>query len=214
MEYAPNDPQYLDVQCKVLKWHEMGRLSQVPAHVESLHVHQIKRRNHSNEFSTHFQIEVRSSLSGDTQVIWVNSPEELAQFFTNEEVDLITGQEVTVLYGPDLPAVKPELPLWRRHCDALKAGRFVVAAACRLDKVILVGVRHFDPVMATQLDAIREDRIIEAEQLGKAEQGFIDQFGIFMNRKEAYQVALRAGQLNQRRCQSSDGDTLFSEDLY
>lgn len=213
MEHTPNDSQYLDAQCKVLRWHEMGRLPWVPAHIESLQVHQIKRRNHHEGFSTHFQIEVRTSLSSETQVVWVNA-DELPHFFNSEEVALIAGQEITVLYGPDLPAVEPELPLWRRHCEALKAGRFVVAAACRLDKVILVGVRHFDPVMATQLDAIREDRIIEAERLGKAEQGFIDQFGIFMNRKEAYQVALRAGQLNNRRSQSSDGDTLFSEDLY
>lgn len=49
------------------------------------------------------------------------------------------------------------------------------------------------------------------ERLG-AEQGFIDQFGEFMTRKEAWTVAEAAGQIKYPKdyCKG----TLYSEDLY
>lgn len=49
-------------------------------------------------------------------------------------------------------------------------------------------------------------------------QGFVDQFGVFMDRKEAWEVALAAGQIrfieswNYRH--SEDGYILYSENLY
>ncbi|HHC1760037.1 TPA: hypothetical protein ACN7E6_005248 [Klebsiella pneumoniae] len=45
-------------------------------------------------------------------------------------------------------------------------------------------------------------------------QGFIDQFGVFMDRKEALQVAREAGQLNIARIKTWPDNELFSEDLY
>jgi hypothetical protein len=47
---------------------------------------------------------------------------------------------------------------------------------------------------------------------GTEEQGFIDQFGVFMTREEAYVVAKAAGQIKYR-CGGDDG-VLFSENLY
>jgi hypothetical protein len=44
------------------------------------------------------------------------------------------------------------------------------------------------------------------------EQGFIDQFGVFMTREEAYEVAKAAGQIKYR-CGGDEG-RLFSENLY
>lgn len=100
--------------------------------------------------------------------------------------------------------------------NILIEGRFVVCAACRYGDLIIAGARHFSPAMCSQLDRIREDRLIEADAMGKAEQGFIDQYDVFMSREEAYEVALAAGQLNTRRSKSGNpnGKTLFSEDLY
>jgi hypothetical protein len=45
-------------------------------------------------------------------------------------------------------------------------------------------------------------------------QGFIDQYGVFMDRKEAYAVASAAGQINTRRPKGYPEYMLFSEDLY
>lgn len=95
-------------------------------------------------------------------------------------------------------------------------GRFVVCAACRYGDLIIAGARHFDKVMHTQLKYIKEDRLLDFELEGRVEEGFIDQFSVFMDRSEAYRIALAGGQLNKRRLKSGNqGSTeLFSEDLY
>lgn len=46
----------------------------------------------------------------------------------------------------------------------------------------------------------------------KAEQGFVDQYGTFLTREEAWSIAEKAGQI-VRRC-GGDGVKLFSENLY
>lgn len=100
--------------------------------------------------------------------------------------------------------------------NVLIESRFVVCAACKYGDLILCGARHFSPAMCSQIDKIREERLIELDKLGRAEQGFVDQYDVFMSREEAYEVALAAGQLNTRRSKSSNpgSKTLFSEDLY
>ena len=48
---------------------------------------------------------------------------------------------------------------------------------------------------------------------GEWEQGFVDQWGVFMDRKEALEVAIQSGQLNMKyKC--GNQFILFSEDLY
>lgn len=100
--------------------------------------------------------------------------------------------------------------------NTLIEGRFVVCAACRYGDLIVCGARHYDMVMHSQLRQMREDKLFDFEAAGQAEQGFIDQFGVFMNREEAFEVAKAAGQLNVRRLKTPHPDSteLFSEDLY
>lgn len=100
--------------------------------------------------------------------------------------------------------------------NVLIPGRFVVCAACRYGDLVIAGVRHYDMVMHSQLKYIKEDKLFDFEVAGKAEQGFLDQFGVFMDRKEAYEVALAAGQINNRteKTGSPSSKILFSEDLY
>lgn len=95
-------------------------------------------------------------------------------------------------------------------------GRFVVCAANRYGDLIIAGARHFDHVMHSQLKYIREDRLFAFEVEDSVEEGFIDQFGVFMDRSEAYWIALAGGQINKRRLKTGNlGSTeLFSEDLY
>ena len=92
--------------------------------------------------------------------------------------------------------------------------RVVVCAANRLNipwiegttkYKIAIGVRHFDMVMLEQMPKpLWSDYEIE--------QGFIDQFGLFMTREEAYLVAQAAGQIKYR-CGGDEG-VLYSENLY
>lgn len=86
--------------------------------------------------------------------------------------------------------------------------RLVVCAAILMDdNFIVVGVRHYSPDMRRTMFRIYGDNY----HRGEKEQGFVDQFGQFMNRTEAWEVAKEARQI--RREVSSPG-TLYSENLY
>ena len=81
--------------------------------------------------------------------------------------------------------------------------RRVVCAANRVGDVIAIGMRHGCPLMRINMRAL-------GIRLGSAEQGFVDQLGTFLTRKEAMEMALDNGQLR-----NADGCArLFSEDLY
>lgn len=82
--------------------------------------------------------------------------------------------------------------------------RVVVCAAVRSlinPFIIWVGPRHFDMTMREYMPGKID-----------GEQGFIDQFGKFMTRQEAWKVAEAAGQIKYR-CGGDEGK-LFSENLY
>lgn len=87
--------------------------------------------------------------------------------------------------------------------------RRVICAANRFpDGLILCGARHWDSVMCAQATAL-------GIKGGNEEQGFIDQYGVFMDRKEAMQVAKDAGQaIDIRFGCGGDELTLYSEGLY
>ncbi len=50
--------------------------------------------------------------------------------------------------------------------------------------------------------------------IGRSWQGFLDDTGKFIGRKEACKLAERAGQLNVVRPKTSPRDVLFSEDVW
>jgi len=60
---------------------------------------------------------------------------------------------------------------------------------------------------------MQEENIPLLRNLHGEVQGFVDQHGVFMDRKEALDVATAAGQINTRR-PKNPGDWLCSEDLY
>ncbi len=86
--------------------------------------------------------------------------------------------------------------------------RYVVCAALRVDETIVVGPRHYDATMRETILNLKENK-----DWSKAEQGFVDQFGIFMNRKEAWHVAEKASQIRFRK-PGMMGPKLYSENLY
>jgi len=68
---------------------------------------------------------------------------------------------------------------------------------------IICGSRHWDNIMRSQVH--------DGEGFTGWDQGFIDQFGDFLNRKEAWIVAAEQDQI--RKLVASTG-TLYSENLY
>jgi hypothetical protein len=85
--------------------------------------------------------------------------------------------------------------------------RRIVCAALRKDGVLIVGPRHFDRVMIDQIERMGLD-------MRQAEQGFIDQGGEFLDRRDELAVATGANQINWCRPKTNPVTELFSEDLY
>lgn len=83
----------------------------------------------------------------------------------------------------------------------------IVCAALKLpDGAIVCGPRHFDQTMHATLD--RMDKVL-ATGKHRAEQGFVDQWGNFLDRRAAMKVAVARGQ-----APGDAGDILYSEHLY
>ncbi len=87
--------------------------------------------------------------------------------------------------------------------------RSVVCAANKYGDLVFIGVRHFCPVMRQNMS--RDDIPALRKERGEV-QGFIDQHGVFMDRREAAVVAKESGQL--ARYEGNFPEVLFSEDLY
>ena len=98
------------------------------------------------------------------------------------------------------------------HNDPMAGKRRIVCAAIRNDGEIVLGIRHHDKMM---------NRAIE--NFGDAggywmrpdeEQGFVDQWGNFLNREDALIVARTAGQILRVGAGWNATKELFSENLY
>lgn len=85
--------------------------------------------------------------------------------------------------------------------------RVVCAAIRHADGRIIAGPRHFDSIMHGQIQACGP-----ANAFLNADQVFLDQWGNFLTRDEAWEVAMAAGQILKRV--GGDNGKLFSENLY
>lgn len=93
--------------------------------------------------------------------------------------------------------------------------RHVVCAAVRAaDGSLLLGIRHYSHDMHAQIDARRDGG--KFMHRNDEDQGFVDQYGVFMSREEAFKVAFDNGQLRYPdRCGAGlNGMKLYSEGLY
>lgn len=95
--------------------------------------------------------------------------------------------------------------------------RRVVCAALRSkwdDSKLLLGIRHYSADMYAQIHARHDSNGFL--NVPDEKQGFVDQYGAFMSREEAYQVALAAGQLRYPEAcgRGLNGPKLYSEGLY
>ena len=92
----------------------------------------------------------------------------------------------------------------------MSSTRVVVCAANKYGPFMYTGIRHFCPVMQKNMEWANVPLL---RTLHGEVQGFVDQYGVFMDRYEALEVATAAGQINRWRLKSP-GDKLFSEDIY
>lgn len=87
--------------------------------------------------------------------------------------------------------------------------RRVVCAANKFpDGTLILGARHWDPLMRATFKKLYADR----HESGLEQQGFVDQYQNFMTREEAWIVAMEAGQIIHRV--GGDEGCLYSENLY
>lgn len=90
--------------------------------------------------------------------------------------------------------------------------RRVVCAACKLlDGTIICSPRHFDNILRTVAAHYEETDGATWSSRDKY-QGFVDQWGIWMSREEAWVVAESQGQI--RRPEGGPKGRLYSEHLY
>lgn len=98
--------------------------------------------------------------------------------------------------------------------------RKVVCAANRITMkdgrvITLVGIRHWDPLMHDQADAHgianRKERV---DNRISEEQGFLDQWRVFMDREEAMQLVLENGQPFDIERNGGGTKELFSEGVW
>ena len=93
--------------------------------------------------------------------------------------------------------------------------RHIVCAAIRAENGdVLLGIRHYSLDMVSNIRSLPDGNKFSHRH--SDDQGFVDQFGKYLTRSEAYVVALNAGQiLYPNACCEEDGKMcLFSEGLY
>lgn len=95
----------------------------------------------------------------------------------------------------------------------------IVCAACQhKDGAIILGIRHFDTIMHSTIE--QRLQINPDESWQGCDQGFVDQFGNFLNRCESWIIASKSNQIfrfvgGQTKADlGKEGIALYSENLY
>jgi len=100
--------------------------------------------------------------------------------------------------------------------NGVQIKRRVVAAANKYYDTIIVGIRHYCPIMHSVIDNMDKEKWKHLKTargvVGQYDQGFVDQWGNFMTRKEAGNVVKANGQWVRNK--DYDPDYLFSEDVW
>ena len=95
--------------------------------------------------------------------------------------------------------------------EAYGVKRKIVCSANLYHGVLLLGVRHFDPIMHYSIK--RLNTTVESQQY-EHEQGFIDQYGVFCDRVEAMQIVKDSGQPFDIQRNGGSDTELYSEGIH
>lgn len=104
---------------------------------------------------------------------------------------------------------EPAAPAVGSHLDR-RVRRVVCAAIRAADGSLLLGIRHYSRDMHEQIAERREGW--KFLHRNGDDQGFVDQHGQYLTRRQAWNVAEAAGQV-RRHGHDCEG-VLYSEDLY
>ena len=102
--------------------------------------------------------------------------------------------------------------------STLSSPRIVCAANRIGNGQVVLGARHFDGLMHMAINVHKQ--VNPYEEWRRSEQGFVDQHGVFYNRKDAWMIACKENQIRQyvgSQTYKNDnvyGAELFSENLY
>lgn len=92
----------------------------------------------------------------------------------------------------------------------MKEQRIVCAALRAEDGEVLLGIRHYSTDMYVNIDNRRDGD--KFKHRSDKDQGFVDQWGTFLSREEAYKIAQKNGQLKYP--EACHRERLYSEGLY
>lgn len=94
------------------------------------------------------------------------------------------------------------------------AERWIVCAACRYGDLVIPGIRHFDICMVNLIGKWLSQDTIAYMDSQIEEQGFLDNYGNYVNRADALIMTKANGQYGARREPSNHHRDAFSEDLW
>lgn len=98
-------------------------------------------------------------------------------------------------------------------CAAVLFSRKSCIGDCEtLSDLLIIGVHHGDSLMRRQVSKESWSSSNPVQTIREKERGFIDQYGNFHNRKDAFKIAKHNNQIKFHFDESSD--ELFSEMLY
>ena len=100
---------------------------------------------------------------------------------------------------------------WKDN-NIVKPQQKIVCAACYDGEILICGARHWDPIMNRIFSTIKAAGNQDLKS-SAFEQGFIDQFGKFVGRVEAYKIVQENGQPFDKE-RNGDDVELYSEGLY
>lgn len=114
------------------------------------------------------------------------------------------------------PAICFEELTWIKG-EKLYNQRRIVCAANKFwlvdgKEIIIPCIRHGSPDMHNTLDLLDKEGLLESTKFGADDQGFVDQYGNWWSREDAFIIATAANQVNIERNGSTD--ELYSEGLY
>lgn len=102
---------------------------------------------------------------------------------------------------------------WR--WEKFKVKLIIVSAANRYGDIVLCAPRHSGPAMFQNIMAFGGMMFLHNWAGDEnCEQGFVDQYGTFYDREEAYIIAKRNKQIISNNGRGTTPGMLFSEDLY
>jgi len=98
---------------------------------------------------------------------------------------------------------------WERN-GLTKPQEYIVCAACVYQDIMIVGPRHFDSVMRSQLSLMSN----KPKAGTQWKQGFINQWGEFRDREKALIIVKASGQPFDAKRNGGNGEELYSEGIY